>query len=178
MRVPTVRPKLEAAFDAAALAHDAAPAATAHPFSSLQAQKFNFMGSLRRNKRCGAAVVEFAVVAPLLFLFILGMIEFGRATWVQEQMTNAAREGARRGLLPNSTSAEVQQVVVDYLGRAGVSGVTTSQVTATVPEAQGQWVVVTVTIPFNNVSLLSVPKWLGSKSLQVTVQMQKEVNDS
>ena len=36
----------------------------------------------RRNRR-GAAVVEFAIVAPLFFLMIFGMIEFGRAIMVQ-----------------------------------------------------------------------------------------------
>jgi hypothetical protein len=45
--------------------------------------------------RRGQNLVEFALVAPLLFLFIFGIIEFGWAFYVYSELTNAAREGAR-----------------------------------------------------------------------------------
>ncbi len=56
----------------------------------------------RRNRR-GAAVVEFAVVAPVFFLLVFGMIEFGRAIMVQQILTNASREGARVAVLDSPT---------------------------------------------------------------------------
>jgi len=40
-------------------------------------------------------LVEFAIVAPFLFLFVFGIIEFGWAFYVHSELTNAAREGAR-----------------------------------------------------------------------------------
>lgn len=43
----------------------------------------------------GAVAVEFALLAPLLVLILLGVMEFGRAYNVQTSLTNAAREGAR-----------------------------------------------------------------------------------
>ncbi len=43
----------------------------------------------------GAALVEFAIVAPLLLLLVFGIIEFGRAYNAQNTLTHAAREGAR-----------------------------------------------------------------------------------
>ncbi|MGB6041722.1 MAG: TadE family protein, partial [Pirellulales bacterium] len=52
-----------------------------------------------RKKRRGVAAVEFALVAPLFVLMVMGMIEVGRAIMVQQVLTNASREGARRAVL-------------------------------------------------------------------------------
>ena len=52
-----------------------------------------------RRKKRGAAVVEFAIVAPLFILLVFGMIEFGRMVMVQQVLTNASREGARLAVL-------------------------------------------------------------------------------
>ncbi|MEW1954410.1 TadE/TadG family type IV pilus assembly protein [Terrabacter sp. NPDC080008] len=43
----------------------------------------------------GAAAVELAIVLPVLFLVIGGIVDFGRFFFTQIQVTNAAREGAR-----------------------------------------------------------------------------------
>ena len=58
------------------------------------------------NARRGATVVEFAVVSPLFFLFIFGLIEFGRYVMVQQALTNAAREGSRTAALVTTTNPE------------------------------------------------------------------------
>jgi Flp pilus assembly protein TadG len=47
----------------------------------------------------GASLVEFAVIAPLLFLIIFGIIEFGILIYDNAMLTNASREGARTGIL-------------------------------------------------------------------------------
>lgn len=48
-----------------------------------------------RSSQAGAAVVEFAILALLLLVFVFGIIEFG-LLWVQSHyVANAAREGAR-----------------------------------------------------------------------------------
>jgi len=47
----------------------------------------------------GAALVEFALVISLLFLIIFGIIEFGRIFNAQITVTQAAREGARLGVV-------------------------------------------------------------------------------
>jgi Flp pilus assembly protein TadG len=49
--------------------------------------------SLRQDE--GAASVEFAIVAVLLFLIVFGIVEFGLWISEYEAMTSAAREGAR-----------------------------------------------------------------------------------
>lgn len=48
-------------------------------------------GRIRR----GAAIVEMAVVSPLLLTMVFGVIEFGNSFMVRQMLTNAAREGAR-----------------------------------------------------------------------------------
>ena len=52
------------------------------------------MKKLIKNTR-GAAAVEFAIVAPLLFVLIFGIIEFGAILYNKSVITNASREGAR-----------------------------------------------------------------------------------
>jgi hypothetical protein len=61
----------------------------------------------RPNRRRGAAVVEFAVIAPLFFMMVFGIIEFGRALMVQQILTNASREGARRAIVEGATESEI-----------------------------------------------------------------------
>jgi Flp pilus assembly protein TadG len=47
------------------------------------------------NKEKGATLVEFAVVAPLLFLLLFGVIEFARVVSAYTTVWTGAREGAR-----------------------------------------------------------------------------------
>jgi Flp pilus assembly protein TadG len=49
----------------------------------------------RKQKERGAVAVEMAIVLPLLLLILIGTMEFGRVFFVQNSLTQAAREGAR-----------------------------------------------------------------------------------
>ncbi len=51
----------------------------------------------------GQALVEVAIALPILLGLLVGIFEFARAYNVQQVITNAAREGAREGVLPNPT---------------------------------------------------------------------------
>lgn len=58
-----------------------------------------------RSSQKGAAVVEFAILAVLLLVFVFGIIEFGML-WVQSHyVANAAREGARVAAKISGTEA-------------------------------------------------------------------------
>jgi TadE-like protein len=50
----------------------------------------------------GQALVEFALILPVILLLVVGMLEFARAWNLHQVMTDAAREGARRAVLANS----------------------------------------------------------------------------
>jgi Flp pilus assembly protein TadG len=45
--------------------------------------------------RQGATAVEFALIAPVLFLILLGIMEVGRAFWIQSALDFAVQEAAR-----------------------------------------------------------------------------------
>ena len=75
--------------------------------------------SLRRRR--GATVVEFALVAPVIFLFVFGIIEFGRLVMVQQSLTNAAREGCRTAVLATTTSQEDADAAVRGYLQSGIS---------------------------------------------------------
>jgi Flp pilus assembly protein TadG len=71
-----------------------------------------------RNQR-GAAVVEFAVLALLLVVFVFGIIEFG-LLWVQSHyIANAAREGARvASKIPGTAAADIDAREEDAINAA------------------------------------------------------------
>lgn len=52
----------------------------------------------------GQSMVELALVAPLLFTVVFGIIVLGIGVFFQQQTTNAAREGARYAALHSATS--------------------------------------------------------------------------
>jgi hypothetical protein len=120
----------------------------------------------RRKNRRGAAVVEFAFVAPLLFMLIFGIIEFGRLLMVQQILTNASREGARRAVLEQATASEVESVVTTYMSSSSVSGasvtVSPSQLTSL---GFGDPVTVSCSIPFDQVNWPPAPWFLGGTQL-------------
>lgn len=55
----------------------------------------------------GAAVLEFALVLPLLLLLVFAVAEFGRAYYQVITLTHAAREGARVWALGGTTAEAV-----------------------------------------------------------------------
>lgn len=61
------------------------------------------MSSLRviRNQK-GQALVEFAIVLPLLLLIIMGILQFGMMINSYLTVQNASREGARAGIVGTS----------------------------------------------------------------------------
>ena len=71
----------------------------------------------------GQSLVEFAMVLPVLLAVVIGIFEFGRAWNVYQVITNAAREGARRAVVPTTASeGEVEDVIQDYLDSAALDG--------------------------------------------------------
>lgn len=130
---------------------------------------------MNRRKRRGAAAVEFALVAPIFFLLVLGMVEIGRAVMVQQVLTNASREGARRAVLDGATAAEVRTYVTNYLTSASVSGSTVTFPQGN-PESAGYGapVEVTVSVPFGQVSWVPAPMYLSGQNLSASTIMRRE----
>lgn len=77
------------------------------------------MKALRRQE--GAAAVEFAIVAALLFMLIFGIIAFGIAFMQLQTVRGAVREGARVAAV-GATPAQAQQRVVAAAGGVIAAG--------------------------------------------------------
>lgn len=73
---------------------------------------------LKDNER-GSTLLEFAIGVTVFATAMFGVLEFGRALWVHNALTDAARRGARYAVL--HTAGEVNQVknVVVYGNSAG-----------------------------------------------------------
>jgi Flp pilus assembly protein TadG len=74
-------------------------------------------------RRKGAAVVEFALVASLLFLIIFGIVELGRALMVVHLLSDVARESARYAVVTeatNKTTATIQTYASNRLTAYGI----------------------------------------------------------
>ena len=128
----------------------------------------------RRNRRAAAAV-EFAVVAPVFFLLVFGMIEYGRMVMVQQVITNASREGARLAVLDGATASSVTTTVNSYLSAGSITGATVTVSPNPPTTAQnGDPVTVTVSIPFSQVSWLPSPMYLGATTLTSATVMRRE----
>lgn len=70
-----------------------------------------------RQRERGAAVVEFALVVPLLLLLVFGIIEFSILFYDKAVITNASREAAREFAIyssPPVPKAYLNTVVFDY----------------------------------------------------------------
>lgn len=75
----------------------------------------------RRFRRRATALVEFALVAPMLFTILFGIVEYGYVYMVRQTMTNAAREGCRVGILQSTSEADVLSIVDTMMAPTGVS---------------------------------------------------------
>ena len=96
---------------------------------------------MKRNKlfesnERGAALVEYAIALTVFLTSMFGVIEFGRALWVHNALSDAARRGARYAVLNSSSNVDAVKNVVVYGDPAGgtqpvVPNLTTANVTVT-----------------------------------------------
>lgn len=142
---------------------------------------------VRQSSRRGAAVLEMALVLPIFFMVVLGIVEFGRAMMVGQMVTNAAREATRLAIVDGSTNSAVETWVEEFLTSA--VGVTAADVTVdiTVTAAPGNddpggeignaqsrdLVQVAVSVPFDKVSYLP-GNYLNGKQLSAQSAMRHE----
>lgn len=139
------------------------------------------------NDRRGAALVEAALVLPIFFIAIIGIVEFGRGMMVSQLVTNASREAARRSVLDGSTNTIVETYIQDKL--SGSLGVAAADVTVGITitpdpansttgnnlvDAQPyDLVTVDVAVPYDKVSFFT-GRYLNGKTLKAETTMRHE----
>jgi Flp pilus assembly protein TadG len=117
----------------------------------------SFLRASARNER-GQALVEFAIVLPMLLLLLLGIVDFARAWNVYEVLTDAAREGARIAVVdhqPAITEQDVRDAIVAAGQRAAI-GIDPADITITGFDA-GRGTRATVRIEYDHEL-----KWVGA----------------
>jgi Flp pilus assembly protein TadG len=129
-------------------------------------------GSARRPR--GQALVEFAFVAPIFFLMLFGIIDFGRYVYYVQILNNSAREGARYAIVHGSNSfqptgptpddptieAVVRKYAVGVVGNGAVLDIDSIWGTPPNPPSnnRGQKVHVTVTYAFHSlIPIVPIP---------------------
>ena len=135
-------------------------------------------------EREGQALLEFAMILPLLLLLVLGLFEFARAWNTLQVMTDAAREAARRGVIastPPPDSAGVSNTVDSALSRAALdpakATIVVTPAGGTWPGARGQPMTVQITYPYEFVYVGRLLEWAGGEgriTLRTSAVMRKE----
>ena len=131
-------------------------------------------------KRRGAACVEMAFIAPVIFLLLFASVEFARMMMIKQALTNAAREGCRQAVLITTRDyRDAETTVRDYLRGCvaqfddeSVVRVSISPQFVSVP-ATGTEVTVSVEVNCSDVSWLP-PMFLAEASISGTAKMNRE----
>jgi Flp pilus assembly protein TadG len=127
----------------------------------------------------GATIVEAAVTAVALFTLIIGAAEFGRAYSMFQTLTDAAREGARYAVAPDSatqtlpSSSAVTSYIKPLLDASNIGGSTVT-VSATNHTVNG------VTVTYSNVTVKAPYTFFffpfGTINVSANAEMRNETN--
>jgi Flp pilus assembly protein TadG len=145
----------------------------------------------RRSGERGAAVLEMALITPLFLLLIFGMINFGFAFSVRENMIHSAQEGLRSALVASSADqlctakSAARSRMVGIIGptRAGsesassgctdpTADLTVATSTATCPGFAGSsCMTITMTYPYRSDEVVGIPGFdnLAPSTITITV---------
>jgi Flp pilus assembly protein TadG len=89
----------------------------------------------------GQSMVEFAIVAPVIFFLLFGIVDFGRAIFYANEVTNGARDGARMAILQTNPCNTVVAGTLSGPGSCTSGGAGTSVCAAIEQDASlvGTW---------------------------------------
>lgn len=119
--------------------------------NTVPVQKIRSRRVARRQR--GAAAVEFALVLPILMTVLMGAIDWGWFFYIDQLVTNAAREGARAGSVVDPSGDPVAAAKIAagaFLDKVKLTGAAVDAATASVGGSQG--IQVTVTYPVGSLS--------------------------
>jgi Flp pilus assembly protein TadG len=132
------------------------------------------MATMKQQRiRKGAVAVEFAIVAPVLLAIMFGMIQYGKAFEMQNQLQVAAREGARfasmdhTGMLSagQTSNQKLIQEVKNFLATYGLSQ---SDVTVTVKDHANPSADFNLDDPNNDLKLFDVKVSVNYSKVSLT----------
>lgn len=126
-----------------------------------------------RPNRSGAALVEFAIVAPVLLLILFASIEFIRLSMIRNLVQDAAYFAARDAMVPGATEAEAEASANQILGYMNTQGATITINNGAGLTDDSDSVTVTITVPIAENSFL-VPQFSNNMEFSATATMTTE----
>ena len=122
----------------------------------------------RRHKRQRSqALIEFALVSPVLLLLLFGVIDLGRAIFYYDTLNHAAREGARVAIRASNalpTNADVLTAVSgQMLGTPVTAPCPQGPLTTATPPANAAWLYITEPGPPATVEATPAPNAPGGE---------------
>jgi Flp pilus assembly protein TadG len=113
------------------------------------------------------ALIEFALVSPVLLLLLFGVIDLGRAIFYYDTLNHAAREGARVAVRASNqlpTNADVlAAVTAQMLGTPVTAPCPQGPVTASTPPANSAYLYITEPAPPSTVEATPSPNAPGGE---------------
>jgi TadE-like protein len=113
------------------------------------------------------ALIEFALVSPVLLLLLFGVIDIGRAIFYYDTINHAAREGARVAVRASNALPTNTDVVNAVTGQMQGAPVTTpcaqGPISAATPPANSAWVYITEPNPPSTVEATPPPNAPGGE---------------
>ena len=126
----------------------------------------------RRDPRIGAVAVEFAITAPIFFLFLLAAFEFGWLNVMRHTADNAAYEAARTAIVPGATAAEATAKANSILNVVGARGATINITPSSITNSTTS-VTVAVDLPMSSNGLIT-PRFTGKTTLHSESTLKTE----
>ncbi|WP_231741970.1 TadE/TadG family type IV pilus assembly protein [Stieleria varia] len=125
-----------------------------------------------RRNRSGTTMVEFAIVAPLLFLFFFAAFEFCRVAMIRHTVDNAVYEGCRVAIIPGGSAADARQKSQQILATLGLSRADITVTPATITRDTAD-ITVRISVSLDDNSF--VPnQFVAGKSIVRELTMQRE----
>ena len=132
------------------------------------------------SNRHGATVVEFALVLPILLLFVFGGVELSRLAMLRHTANHAAYAATRKAIVPGANVANVIQKAEDHLAMIGISNASVTVNPSVITESTSI-VEVEVTFPIADNSLV-VPEFVSGtvtgKSAMMTERSKASMSGS
>jgi Flp pilus assembly protein TadG len=134
---------------------------------------------VRRNQT-GTSVVEMALVLPLLLLLVFAIGDFGIAYTRWNSLTNAAREGARVGVVfrapcnAATVTAEIQTTVSNFAASSGLDGPSIATTVTGACTGTGTQLTVRATVPYNYVAMAALAGFAPTLNLSAQTVMRNE----
>lgn len=133
--------------------------------------------------RRGSAVMDAALVFPILISLTFGSVEFGHFFFTKHTFQGAAREGARSAITPGATNADVTTAVGQTMTAAGfpsnkytvaIRNATDTANLDVATTTAGTGILVKVTAPWGTVGLRPLGLIGTTKSVAGQTVMRKE----